>query len=118
MTFIRNFPTFETSFETLVWGQQYPSHREVDFACRYVSGNEVEVGSWSMNVSEALQFIEFYQRHDSEEGPCGLQFAVTFTMTDPDCRVPDHVTSSVVTWLKHALGVERYDGPFDENWED
>lgn len=119
MSFKKDIPDMHASWDDLLYhsGWAYPTQGEAEIECTVVDSTHAEIAGWSVDVSEALRLIEFYQEKPNEEGPCGLMREVTFSSGGSDStHVPSDIVGDIIQWTKHALGVEPYEGPADR-WE-
>lgn len=119
MSFKKDIPAMNATYDDLLYhpGWAYPTQGEREIECVVIGPDEVEVANWTLDVTEALRTIEFYNNSTFEDGPCGFSRDVIFETGGSDsARVPGHIVEDIVMWLKHALGVESYDGPSDR-WE-
>lgn len=114
----RVMPTAHLSYDGLRFGQQYPFQAEIEFDCKYISPDEIEIAGRRMNPRRAQAVYDYVTADNaSEDGPVsGLCKTIRWFPDDFSSEMPGGVIEEVTTWLAYVLGIVEWDGSYDV-WE-
>lgn len=110
-------PTAQLSYDGLRYGGQYPQQTDIEFECKYIAPDEIEVAGKRLSPRQAKAIYEFLTSDKGEEGPIGgLVLRVQWFPDDYSSEMPWGVIEEVTTWLEYVLGIKDWDGSYD-SWE-